>query len=238
VDACHSLTTEVTLEEVRRAIMSIKAYKSLGLDGFQPFFFKMYWEIMKKDFWDLVHDTFKNGFYEDKIVETLIVLVPKIDHPKHFKDFKPISLCNVIYKIITKVIVQRLRPFLDELISPLYGSFIPSHGTIENAIVAQEIIYFMNHSKAKKGNVAFKTDLEKAYHRVSWDYLKKVLHDFGFPQATISLIMWCTRASSLFVLWNGARTNFFKPTKGLRKEDPLSPYLFVIYIEKLSIYIQ
>ena len=112
-------------------------------------------------------DLFYWGRIDPRIVETLIVLIPKTDQPTHLKEFSPISLCNVIYKVITKVLVNRLRPFLDELIGPLQGSFIPSRGTIDNIIVAQEAINYMHKYKGKKGCLAFKVDLEKAYDSVS-----------------------------------------------------------------------
>lgn len=94
----------------------------------------------------------------------------------------------------------------------------------------------MTHkSKRKKGDVAFKIDLQKAYDHVSWDYLKGCLEDFGFPPMTINLIMHCVTSSSLSLIWNGKRIENISPSRGLRQGDPLSPYFFVICMEKLSI---
>ena len=177
------------------------------------------------------------GFIDPKIAATLFVLIPKIDNPVHLRNFRPISLCNVIYKIITKVMVNRLRPFLDEIISPLQGSFIPGRGTTDNIIIAQEMMNFMHRSKSKKGAIAFKLDLEKAYDSISWEFLEATLRDFGFPGITTNLIMNCVKSSSLSILWNGCRLDSFSPTRGLRQGDPLSPYLFVLCMEKLSLYI-
>ncbi|XP_057755680.1 uncharacterized protein LOC130974857 [Arachis stenosperma] len=141
-------------------------------------------------------------------------------------DFRPISLCNVVYKIITKVLTNRLRPFLPDIVSPLQGGFIPGRGAPDNIIVAQEILNFMKHTKSKKGTIAFKIDLEKAYDRVDWRFLESTLIAFGFPIITVNLIMTCVRASSLSIMWNGNRLDSFAPRRGLRQGDPMSPYLF------------
>lgn len=114
----------------------MKSYKALDLYGFQPFFFKQYWDIIYDDVWCLVRDAFEHGHFGIKLVETLVLLIPKIDHPKKLNQFRSISLCNVIYKLITKVLANRLRPFLHELVSPLQSSYIQGRGTVDNAIVA------------------------------------------------------------------------------------------------------
>jgi hypothetical protein len=232
------MLTPILKEEVRRAVFSMKSYKAPGPDGFQPIFFKHFWDTIGDDLWHLVQMAFSTGSINESIAETLLVLIPKETQPQRLKNFRPISLCNVIFKVVTKVLVNRLRPFLDDLISPLQGSFIPGRGTTDNAILAQEVVHHMHHSKSKKGSIVFKIDLEKAYDRLNWKFLEITLIDFGIPPSIISLIISCVRSSNLAVLWNGARTNNFRPSRGLRQGDPLSPYLFVLCMEKLSLSIQ
>jgi len=131
--------------------------------------------------------------------------------------------------------VHRLRPILNNLIGPYQSSFLLGRGTFDNSIVLQEIVHFMRRSKKKKGYVAFKLDLEKAFDNVIWDFLNSCLIDFGFPDITIKLIMYCVTSSSFSILWNGNKLPTFKPSHGLRQGDPLSPYLFILCMEKLSI---
>jgi hypothetical protein len=130
--------------------------------------------------------------------------------------------------------VNRLRPFLDQIVGPFQSSFIPGRGTTNNAIILQEAIHSMRKSKRKKGDMVFKIDLEKAYDNVSWDFLQACLTQNGFPPVTVKLIMYCVTSSSLSILWNGRRLSNFTPTTGLRQGDPLSPYLFVLCMEVLS----
>ena len=111
-EATISLLKPVTLAEVKQATFSMGSFKAPGPDGFQPIFFKNYWEIVSKDIHAVVQNAFSFGIIDPRLAKTLIVLIPKADHPKHLKEFRTISLCNVLYKIITKVLVNRIRPFL------------------------------------------------------------------------------------------------------------------------------
>ncbi|XP_016186167.1 uncharacterized protein LOC107627863 [Arachis ipaensis] len=165
-EACQKLVKPVALEEVKRAVFGMNSFKALGPDGFQALFYKEFWDSLSNDVWRLVKRAFAGENISAAVFDTFIVLIPKVEAPSYLKDFRPISLCNVIYKIITKVLVNRFRPFLSEIIGPLQGGFIPGRGTTENIIIAQEIMHFMRKTKSKKGSMAFKIDLEKAYDRV------------------------------------------------------------------------
>jgi hypothetical protein len=161
------LLNHVTKEEVSAALNSMKPYKAPGPDGLQCIFFNQYWHVVGDDIFRLVKTAFHTGYFDSAISETLIYLISKIDPPTTFKDFRPISLCNIVYKIITKVLVLRLRSILDSIIGPYQSSFLPGRGTSDNANVLQEIIHFMRKSKNKKGYVAFKLNLEKTFDNVN-----------------------------------------------------------------------
>ncbi|XP_016164225.1 uncharacterized protein LOC107606708 [Arachis ipaensis] len=213
---------------------AIGFYRDLFCNVEQDFFFKKYWEVVGTEVWELVKKAFAWFDLDSALFDTLVVLIPKVDNPSRMKEFRPINLYNVIYKIITKVVVERLRPFLQDIIGPLRGGFIPGRGTPDNIIVAQEVLHFMKKTKSKKGVLAFKIDLEKAYDSVSWEFLEQSLLMFGFPGTIVSLIMKCVKSSSLSLMWNDNRLDGFQPKRGLRQGDLMSPYLFVICMERLS----
>lgn len=144
----------------------MQSFKSPGLDGFQPLFYKHFWGVVGEDVWRFVSDIFAKGDIDEGIAETLLVLIPKANNPTRLKNFRPISSCNVIFKVITKVLVSRLRPYLDHLIGPFQSSFIPWRETADNAILAQEVVHYMHTSRSQKGTLAFKIDLEKTYDRL------------------------------------------------------------------------
>lgn len=134
--------------------------------------------------------------------------------------------------------MNRLRPYLHQIVGPLQSSFIPGRGTIDNAIILQEIVHHMAGKRNQNQNIIFKLDLEKAYDSVSWDFLRDTPQFFNFPSAVIELIMFWVSSSSLTLLWNGLKLDPFAPSRGLRQGDPLSPYLFVLCMERLAILIQ
>lgn len=95
-----ALTSQVSKEEVKKAVFRMKSFKAPSPDGFQPIFFKHFWDIIGDDIRYLVRDAFGKGYFEECIVETLLILIPKVDKPTHLKNFSPISLCNVLFKTI------------------------------------------------------------------------------------------------------------------------------------------
>lgn len=217
-----------------RAIKDIGAFKAPGKDGIQAIFYQNYWHSIGHSVGDFVKNCFQNKYVPPEINETLIVLIPKVEHPKTIKQFRPISLCNVTYKISTKIIVERLRPLLYSVISPNQSSFIPGRTTTDNIIITQEILHTLRYKKGRWGGMIFKIDLEKAYDRLSWDFIKETLMEFKLNDDWIDLIMSCVTNKLSSILWNGEVINGIHNKRGLRQGNPLSPYLFVLCMERLS----
>ena len=154
--------------------------------------------------------------------------------PELVQQFRPIGLCNTIYKAITKVLVNRLKPYLSDVVHPLQASFVPGRKASDNVILVQEIIHSMNISRSKIGTMTIKIDLEKAYDRLEWSFIRLTLQHFNLPLWWIELIMSCISSSHLSVLVNGEKTESFAPSRGIRQGDPLSPYIFILCMEFLA----
>ena len=177
-------------------------------------------------------------FIERKVPEYLnithIVLIPKIQGPETIGNYIPISLCNSVYKIITKILVARIRPHLDKLISLYQTAFIPGRIGVDNAIIVQELIHTIGRAKGNRGIMAIKIDLEKAYDKIEWSFIREMLTLFNFPENLIKLIMSCITSVSTSLLLNGGSLDPFLPSRGIRQGNPLSPYLFILCMEFLG----
>jgi hypothetical protein len=209
-------------------------HKAPGEDGYPAIFFQQNWDIVPGSVHHFVNQVWSNPSLISLINNTLLVLIPKVDKPEVIAQFCPIVLCNVVYKIITKVIVNKIKPFLDGIISPYQSSFILGRTIHHNIIVAQEMVHSMAKMKGKKMFMSIKIDLEKAYDRLNWNFVEQCLADCKFPPNLINIIHHCITSPSYKILWNGDKTDTFTPTRGIRQGDPLSPYLFVICMERLS----
>lgn len=136
------------------------------------------------------------------------------------------------------MLVARIIPFLTNLISPIQTTFVPGRRGVDNVVIAQDLIYTMDKMKGREGYMAVKANLEKAYDRLEWSFIHKVLQAFWFPHNLLKVIMSCISTSSISVLVNGCALDSFNPLRGIRQGDPLSPYLFIICIEYLGYLIE
>lgn len=141
------------------------------------------------NFLNLVKHVLSGECLDPRLNKTLFVLIPKVNGTKTVNQFRPISLCNVLYKIVTKTIVIRLRPAMLSSIKQNQSSFIASRNISNNIILAHEDIHTMKTIKSKKGWMVIKVDLEKAFDRIRWDFLRDTLVGVGFPGSLIYTIM-------------------------------------------------
>jgi hypothetical protein len=198
-------------------------------------FFQRNWDTLKTDVIKGVKGFFRTGHMLPVINETSIVLIAKKNEPELLKDYWPISLCNVIYKVILKCLVNRLRPMLQDIIDPSQSAFIPGRMITDNALIAFKCLHAIkNGNSGCRKFGAYKLDLTKAYDRVEWGFLEGVLKRLGFQCTWIHWVMECVTSVSYSIHFNNVSMEPFKPSRGLRQGNPLSPYLFLFVADELS----
>ncbi|KAA3475693.1 Retrovirus-related Pol polyprotein LINE-1 [Gossypium australe] len=213
----HFLNKPVLNEEIKKALFDMAPLKAPGSDGFHAHFFQSQWDLVGGAVCEWI---------EEELNNTLIVIVPKKKNLEDFIHFRPISLCSVLYKIVMKVIANRFKVVFPDYISAEQAGFIAGRNISDNIIIAQEVIHSMRSKKEGKNWMAIKLDLEKAYDRVSWNFIEVSLVAAGILEKLRKVIM--------NILWNGVSSRSFKPVRWIRQGCPLSPYLFVLCMEWLG----
>jgi hypothetical protein len=182
------LTKPYSDEEIRTALFQMGPTKALGPDGFSTLFYQTHWEFFKEEICMAVRGFLNGDFIPDGLCDSIIVLIPKVTNLNNLKNFHPISLCNVLYKIASKVLANRLKKVLPIIILEQQSAFVPGRLITDNALIAQECLHTIQRQKGKKPFFALKIDMMKAYDRVEWGYLHGCLLKLGFHVSWIDSV--------------------------------------------------
>ena len=231
-----SIVRILTVDECKKALFSLSLGKTPGSDGLTGDFYRAFWSKIG----DLVTASLNQAFYSSTLSaeqgRAVITLIPKPGKDPHMlKNYRPISLLNTDYKICSKALASRIQPILPKIISSNQTGFIKGRFIGENIRLVLDLIDFCS-SNFKKG-MLFLIDFEKAFDRVDWNFIVKSLEFFNFGEDFIRWTSTLYSNNTGRVLNNGFSCAAFNITRGVRQGCPLSPYLFIICAEVLSIFV-
>ncbi|XP_048608917.1 uncharacterized protein LOC106394319 [Brassica napus] len=209
------LTAPVSEWEVKLALFAMHPEKAPGPDGMTALFYQKFWDIVKEDLTLMVNKFLFEGTMANGLNDTNICLIPKISKPNAMTQFRPISLCNVSYKIISKVLCQRLKKVLPGLISETQSAFVAGRQISDNVMIAQELFHALRTKPSGRNKrMAIKTDMSKAYDRMEWSFIEAVLRKMGFSETWTSWVMRCITSVKYKVLMNGEPRGNIIPASG------------------------
>ena len=200
-------------EEVFGVINDFNGDKALGPDGFSMAFFQSCRGVLKTKIMVVFHNFHTQAVFEKSLNASFLALIPKKVDAMEVKDFQPISLVGGIYKIISKVLANRLRRVAHGLISNSENAFVKGKQILDSVLIASKCI----DSRLKSGvpGVLCKLDVEKAYDHVSWDFLMYMLQRCGFLEKWTKWIRYCISTVKFSILINGSLSDFFGSSRGL-----------------------
>ena len=223
-----------TPEEITKLMFSLNPNKAPGPDGLSSDFFKDAWSLVGSECISSIQEFFNSGFLPKTKNSTILSLVPKFTGTSRISKFGPISCLNTVYKVISRLLVRKIKPLLKDLIMPNQTAFVEGRLLVENTVLTSELVNGYHRNKGSK-KITVKVDIAKAFDTLSWDFLFTALESLNLPPAYTRLLRACIYTTSFMVGYNCTVNGYFKGKRGLRQGDPLFPYLFVIAMNYLSL---
>ena len=207
--------------------------KALGLDGMPPLYYQNYWQLFGNDVTQSILNFLNTATLPSHLNHTYVTLIPKVKSPKLISDYRLISLCNVLYKIFSMVLANRLKMVPPNIITEHQSAFTKSKLIIDNILVAFKTLHSMQKHKGKDDYMATKLDMRNAYDRVEWSYLEAVMKKMGFGEQWIKLMMVYVKTVTYSTPINGQLKGLINPTHSIRQGDPFPPFPFLLCTEGL-----
>lgn len=229
----RDLTRTPTADEIKHVVFGMNPDSAPGPDGFGGKFYQRMWHIVGEDVANAVRSFFIHGEFPSGFNASFVTLIPKLKDATRIEDFRPIVLGNFLYKIITKILSDRLGSILSNLLSYHQFGFIPGRRIHDCIALASEGVNSLG-LRCMDGNMVIKIDIRKAFDTLNWDFLLEVLRIMNFSDSFIAWVRFILHSARLSVLINGAPEGYFSCSQGVRQGDPLSPLLFCLAEEIFS----
>ncbi|KAJ8000408.1 hypothetical protein DPEC_G00204510 [Dallia pectoralis] len=229
IEGGESEDPEMSIEELTRAVHSINKQKAPGPDGIQGEFYQTFWDLIKNDVAEVFQAIYRERRLGESMRQSTINLIPKKGDLKDLRNWRPINLLSVAYKIMTKALTKRFQSHLPRVIAADQTCSIPERSINDNLLLVRDVILHSQERGSPLGLLSL--DQEKAFDRVSHGFLQRVLKKMNFPQHLINWTNLCYQNISSRVLVNNILTDPFPIRSGVRQGCPLAPLLYVIYLE-------
>ncbi|KAJ4755003.1 hypothetical protein LUZ62_089408 [Rhynchospora pubera] len=220
--------------EIVNTVFAINPDKAPGPDGVNGKAVQTFWAEFAPCVMHEVNRFFLDAYLDPKISTSNMVLVPKVDHPSKVTDYRPISVCNFLYKVISKLLANRMKSLVSDRILSNQSAFTPGREITENIIILREVMDTFHKRGFTTHAFAFKCDLSKAFDRMEWDFVLLTLTSHGFPSEFVQWIRACLVSARFSILLNGRADGFISPSRGLRQGCALSSYLFILAMDVLA----
>ena len=233
----EKLQKQITLSELGAALSRMKNGTSPGSDGFSVDFFKFFWNDLKVFFLKMCTESLASETLPQSLKEGIIVLIPKPNKPRDLiKSYRPITLLNVSYKIISATIANRMKPVLQDIVDPCQSAYLKGRFIGDNVRLIYDIIQFMKQERTS--GILLGLDIEAAFDSVSWSFVRDVMEVRNFPQNVIEWFNTLYLGSSSRILYNGHLSDRINLGRSCRQGDALSCYLFILVMDVLALRIQ
>jgi hypothetical protein len=210
----EALTRHFSLEELKKAIFSMETNTAPRPDHMPVEFYQKSWEILKHDLLDMLIEFWQQELDLGRLNYGIITLIPKLKEASRIQQFRPICLLNVSFKIITKILMLRFEGCMSRIINKCQSAFIKGRNIMDGVMTLHEILHDVKYRK--KDGLILKLDFEKAYDKISWDFLFDMLKQRGFNETWCKWIEKVVTSGTLSVQINGSVGSYFKSGKGVR----------------------